>query len=209
MLSRVVRRRALLSLRNTTASRTQLQRRTLVAAPKPGDGPLMERRADRELPNVKEFSWSRTLPIFLTLIALSSVAIFNYQKSSSPVVASTLYALRTNRRAREYLGDEIYFKHQIPWISGELNQMRGRIDVRFAVKGTRAAGVMRFASFRPSARAMFETTEWSLETADGETIDLLDGDDPFRGMVGIAMDEEEREEAVKNRGFRQQLKGTD
>ncbi|KAH8163181.1 hypothetical protein CIB48_g5086 [Xylaria polymorpha] len=119
-------------------------------------------------------------PIFVALITLSSVAIFNYQKLSSPVVASTLYALRTNQRARELLGDEIYFKHQIPWISGEMNQLRGRIDISFAVKGTRSTGIMRFASVRPSARAMFETTEWSLETPDGARIDLLEGGDPFK-----------------------------
>ncbi|KAI0974760.1 DUF1783-domain-containing protein [Xylaria arbuscula] len=208
MLSRIVRRRALLFLRNSNVSKTRslVQRRTLVSAPKPGDGPLMERRPDRELPNIDGFRWSRTFPIFLALIALSSLAIFNYQKLSSPVVASTLYALRTNKRARELLGDEIYFKHQIPWISGEMNQLRGRIDVRFAVKGSRSTAVMRFASVRPSARAMFETTEWSLEMPDGARVDLLDGGDPFKGIAGYSMDEEEREAALETRGFRQQIK---
>ncbi|KAI1425558.1 DUF1783-domain-containing protein [Xylaria sp. FL1777] len=208
MLSRIVRRRALLLLRDpkTSKARNLVQRRTLISAPKPGDGPLMERRPDRELPNIDGFRWWRTLPIFLALIAASSVAIFNYQKLSSPVVASTLYALRTNKRARELLGDEIYFKHQIPWISGEMNQLRGRIDISFAVKGTRSAGVMRFASVRPSARAMFETTEWSLETSDGTRVDLLDGGNPFKGITSYPMDEEEREAALETRGFRQQLK---
>ncbi|XXG97003.1 hypothetical protein Hte_003296 [Hypoxylon texense] len=205
MWSRLVRRRAALLLRNqSTTARNQIQRRTLVSAPKPGDGPLMERRPDRELPNIQTFRWARTFPLFLAIIAASSVAIFNYQKLSSPVVASTLYALRTNRRAREILGDEIYFKHQIPWIGGEMNQLRGRIDVRFAVKGTRGAALMRFASSRPTPRGVFETTEWSLETPDGRKVDLLDGDDPFRAAAAFPMDEEERE--VATRGYRQQLK---
>ncbi|KAI1373777.1 DUF1783-domain-containing protein [Hypoxylon crocopeplum] len=205
MWSRLVRQRAIPILRNRSSTvRSQLQRRTLVSAPKPGDGPLMERRPDRELPNITGFRWWRTLPVFLALIAASSVAIFNYQKLSSPVVASTLYALRTSARAREYLGDEIYFKRQIPWISGEMNQLRGRIDIRFAVKGTRRAAVMRFASSRPTPRGLFETTEWSLETPDGAKIDLLDGDDPFRAVAAFPMDEEERQEAA--RGYRQQLK---
>ncbi|TGJ86821.1 hypothetical protein E0Z10_g1972 [Xylaria hypoxylon] len=162
---------------------------------------LISSRIDTE-----EFRWMRTFPIFLALIAFSSVAIFNYQKLTSPVVASTLYALRTNKKARELLGDEIYFKHQIPWISGEMNQMRGRIDITFSVKGTRSTAIMRFASVRPSARAMFETTEWSLVTPDGTRIDLLDGGDPFKSIAGYSMDEEEREEALDTRGFRQQIK---
>ncbi|GAP88988.2 putative cytochrome oxidase assembly [Rosellinia necatrix] len=220
MLSRIVRRRAILLLRNPNVSRSRnlVQRRTLVSAPKPGDGPLMERRPDRELPNIDGFRWWRTFPVFLALIGLSSVAIFNYQKLSSPVVASTLYALRTSGRARELLGDEIRFRHQIPWIAGEMNQMRGRIDIRFAVCGSRAAAVMRFASARPSARAMFETTEWSLETEDGVRVDLLEGGDPFRDLAAPPVDDGDDGDdevdrrgaasaaAAATRGFRQQIK---
>lgn len=29
---------------------------------------------------------------------------------------------------------------------------------------------------------MFETLEWSLTTSDGEVIDLLDADDPFKAL---------------------------
>ena len=152
------------------------------------------------------FRWSRTLPIFAAVIAACSVAIFNYQKSSSPVVSSTLYSLRTNSKAREYLGDEIYFKQQIPWISGEMNQLHGRINISFAVKGTKNSGIMRFASNRPTAKGMFETTEWSLETTDGRVIDLLDEGDPFRGISppGEAYDDEDEPSAT--RGFRQMNK---
>ncbi|KAI6080577.1 hypothetical protein F4821DRAFT_54361 [Hypoxylon rubiginosum] len=53
MWSRLMRRRAALILRNqSTNARNQIQRRTLISAPKPGDGPLMERRPDRELPTL-------------------------------------------------------------------------------------------------------------------------------------------------------------
>jgi cytochrome c oxidase assembly factor 1 len=150
------------------------------------------------------FRWSRTMPVFVALIAVASVAIFNYQKLSSPVVSSTLYALRTSPKAREYLGDEVYFKHQIPWISGEMNQVHGRIDIAFAVKGTKNTGVMRFASFRPTARGLFETTEWSLETTDGRKIDLLEESDPFRGIKLVELEEEEDD--ANTRGFRQMPK---
>ncbi|KAF7537989.1 hypothetical protein G7054_g3328 [Neopestalotiopsis clavispora] len=201
MLSRTLRQRALPGLRKLQSRvATPVQRRTMVRAPKPGDGPLMERRADRELPSMRpppqnhtalcvesvSFRWSRTFPIFAVLVTLSSLAIFNYQKMSSPTVASTMYALRTSPRAREYLGDEIYFAQQIPWISGTMNQLRGVIDISF--------------------RAMFETTEWSLETKDGQTIDLLEGGDPFRALEGTAFLDEEEEMQQKGRGFRTELR---
>lgn len=214
MFSRIARRsKALPAVRRGTRcaanssprNHIHLQRRTLVSAPKPGDGPLMERRADRELPEIPGSRWTRTMPIFIVLIAAASVAIFNYQKSSSPIVGATMYALRTNAKAREYLGDNVYFKHQIPWVSGEMNQVRGRINISFAVKGTRNTGTMRFASNRPSPRSAFETLEWSLITADGEVIDLLDGADPFKAAESFPMDDEELE-AARTKGFRQELK---
>lgn len=130
----------------------------------------------------------RTVPIFLVVLISSTLAIFNYQKSSSSVVSSTLYALRTSPTAREALGDEIYFAHQMPWIWGEMNQLHGRIDIRFEVKGKKSQATMRFRSFRPTRRGMFETTEWSLELADGTKIDLLEENDPFKGTE---MDPEE------------------
>jgi cytochrome c oxidase assembly factor 1 len=132
--------------------------------------------------------WMRTVPIFLVVLISSTLAIFNYQKSSSSVVSSTMYALRTSPKAREYLGDEIYFAHKMPWIWGEMNQLHGRIDIQFEVKGKKSSGTMRFKSFRATRMGMFETTEWSLEKKDGTKIDLLDGSDPFQG---IEMDPEE------------------
>ncbi|KAL2873317.1 cytochrome oxidase assembly protein 1 [Colletotrichum sp. CLE4] len=220
MFSNTVTRRFASSLRSAAARqrqqpqqlRAQAQRRWATAAPKPGSGPLMERRADRELPDLNQitFRWSRTLPLFAAAIALSSIAIFNYQKSSSPVIASTLYALRTSPKAREYLGDEVQFKHQIPWIAGEMNQLHGRIDISFSVKGSRNEAVMKFASYRTSHKGLFETTEWSLETPDGRVIDLLDGADPFKGSIpGDDLSDDDLEavvSAAETRGFRQNIK---
>lgn len=134
----------------TFSSRFLAPRRNLIPAPTANSGPLMERRADRELPNVQaDRRWLRTLPIFAVVVGAAMLGIFNYQKSSSSVVNSTLYALRTSPRAREVLGDEIYFAQQMPWIHGEMNQLHGRIDISFWVKGTKAQGKMKFRSLRP------------------------------------------------------------
>ena len=124
-------------------------------------------------------------------------------------MGATLYALRTNEKARAVLGDNIYFDQQIPWISGEMNQVRGRIDISFRVRGTKARGVMRFASQRPTPRGLFETTEWSLQTEDGQVIDLLEDGDPFRTIISggtFELDADEEEEKQTTRGFRQKPK---
>ncbi|KAK4549880.1 hypothetical protein LTR36_005181 [Oleoguttula mirabilis] len=160
-----------------------VSRRNLIAAPRDGSGPLMERRADRALPTISttSFRWLRSLPIFALIMVGSTLAIFNYQKQSSSVVNSTLYALRTNPEARQILGDEIYFASKIPWIRGEINQLHGRIDMAFWVKGTRKQGLMRFKSERKTRMGFFETLEWSLEPEGAEKISLLQAEskDPF------------------------------
>lgn len=147
----------------------------------------MSRRPDRELPkltNTALRTWLKTLPLFVIGIVVSSLAMFNYQKSTSSTINSILYALRTNPQARALLGDEIYFASKVPWIRGELNPMHGRIDVRFWVKGNKAQGETRFKSERKKKDGYFETEEWSIIMADGHKLHLLDTEDkaadPFR-----------------------------
>lgn len=125
-------------------------KRTLIAAPSPNSGPLMSRRSDRALPSISPAwrVWAKSFPIFLIIVTVSALGIFNYQKSSSSIVASTLYALRTSEVGRKELGDEIYFRDMWPWIWGEMNQLHGRVDITFGVKGTKGRGVMRFKSER-------------------------------------------------------------
>lgn len=157
-------------------------RRTLITAPKANSGPLMERRSDRELPSLDDSRrWIRSIPIFALVMGVSMFAIFNYQKQSSSVVTSTLYSLRTNSKAREILGDEVYFASQIPWIHGEMNQLHGRIDISFWVKGTKQKALMKFTSSRKQRMGYFETSQWSLQLEDGTVVNLLDADtkDPF------------------------------
>lgn len=46
------------------------------------------------------------------------------------------------------MGDEIYFASKFPWISGEMNQLHGRIDIHFWVKGKKQKALMNFKSER-------------------------------------------------------------
>ncbi|KAI5288844.1 hypothetical protein KEM52_001005 [Ascosphaera acerosa] len=115
--------------------------------------------------------------------------------------------LRVHPRARALLGDEIYFASNTPWIRGQINQLHGRIDISFWVKGTRAQGRVRFASHRPERLGLvgaaasflndccreraadrspqFQTDRWDLVMADGTVVSLLDEpgqQDPSLGL---------------------------
>ena len=164
------------------------QKRTVIAAPRPGSGPLMERRADRALPSTAtNHRWLRTLPIFAVIMVASALGIFNYQKQSSSVVSSTLYALRTNYEARQILGDEIYFASQIPWISGEINQLHGRINISFWVKGTRGKALMRFKSERKT-RMGYVSTLSGLLSSSGTELMRLNSSIPSIGAWSLRME---------------------
>ncbi|OQV01377.1 hypothetical protein CLAIMM_06749 [Cladophialophora immunda] len=161
--------------------------RPLVPPPREGSGPLLSRRPDRALPELTRpiSIWLKTLPVFIVLVTVSSLAIFNYEKSSSSTVNSILYALRTNEHVRELLGDEIYFASKLPWISGELSPMQGTIDISFWVKGTRGKAKTKFVSLRKSRGGFFETLEWSLQMEDGTMVQLLEKEgtrDPLEGQ---------------------------
>lgn len=133
----------------------------------------------------------RSLPFFLLVVGGSALAIFNYQKANSSVVASTLYALRVNEEARKVLGDEIQFKAKTPWIKGELNQFGGVIDIEYDVKGKKTEGTMKFKSLRKTKQGLvgysylqplgtsancskFKTEVWDLVLKDGTVLRLLD-----------------------------------
>jgi cytochrome c oxidase assembly factor 1 len=130
----------------------------------------------------------KTFPLFVLAMVITTGAFFNYQKQESSVVTSTLYALRTNPAVREILGDEIYFASKYPWIKGEINQVHGRIDIRFWVKGTKRQGEVRLRCKRNRRSGLYATQEWSL-TMDGggERMELYDpaGDaiDPFSDVT--------------------------
>lgn len=128
----------------------QTPRVALVPAPRPGSAPLKERLPNRALPEAPQpwKIWAKTLPIFLLIVGAAAFGLFNYEKQSSSVVSSTMYALRMSDMGREELGDEIYFRDRFPWIWGQMNQLKGRIDIQFGVKGTKGRGMMRFRSER-------------------------------------------------------------
>ncbi|KAI5857100.1 cytochrome oxidase complex assembly protein 1-domain-containing protein [Tricharina praecox] len=145
--------------------------------PRTGGNPLTSRVANRALPDIARSRLLRlsTIPIFIVAVAGSAWGIFNYQKLSSSVVASTLYSLRVHPRARAELGDEIAFASAFPIVWGGIDQLHGVIDIQYSVKGRKGVeGVVRFRSTRKGRRGVFATEEWYLTMQDGRKLILLE-----------------------------------
>lgn len=129
---------------------------------------------ERELPDpFKDRTKNRVQFVgFWILMGVSAAIMFNYEKTSSPVVTTTLHFLRRSKIIRDVLGDEIDFKNIYPWVSGELNQVKGAVNIKFDVKGSKNWGTIRLVADRESRRHDFLIHEWSLEV-EGKKYDLL------------------------------------
>ncbi|TMN32418.1 hypothetical protein CWB94_24115, partial [Pseudoalteromonas piscicida] len=57
--------------------------------------------------------------------------IFNYEKTESPIISNTLYYIRRSPATKNILGESIEFDGIIPWVYGELNSVKGRINITF------------------------------------------------------------------------------
>lgn len=132
-------------------------------------------RIDRELPDPTKDVKKRRLQFvaFLGLMGASLAMIFNYEKTQSPVISNTLYHMRRSPKIREVLGDQIDFDGLVPWVSGELNQVSGDVNIKFYLKGSKGkVGEVKLVADRENQRQEFLIHEWSVQV-DGKKYDLL------------------------------------
>lgn len=132
-------------------------------------------RIDRELPDPTTERRKRIAGFLLFSVAIGSALslIFNYEKTESPIISNTLYYIRRSPATKNILGESIEFDGIIPWVYGELNSVKGRINITFYIKGDKnVTGTVRLVADRNTHDEEFLIHEWSV-TAAGQKIDLL------------------------------------
>lgn len=135
--------------------------------------PKRQVNIDRELPDPfankkinRRYFW-----VYAVGVTVSCAVIFNYEKTSSPIINSVMYCLRRSEMAKEQLGANIRFKSSWPWIWGTLNTVQGNIDVTFDVRGDQGVGTLRLKANRSSKFVPFDIHHFVLDT-DGKEQDL-------------------------------------
>ncbi|CDK29903.1 unnamed protein product [Kuraishia capsulata CBS 1993] len=111
---------------------------------------------------------------FSILMSGALFGIFNYEKTSSPVMNATMYCLRRSDFAREAIGKEITFAGTVPWVHGILNTMKGQIDIGVNVQGNIDTAKMELKANRDSRLQEFTIERWNLVLKNGKVINLLD-----------------------------------
>ncbi|KAG7191324.1 uncharacterized protein KQ657_003565 [Scheffersomyces spartinae] len=128
---------------------------------------------DRELPDpfAKKRQNRRYFWAYAIGVTILCGIIFNYEKTRSPIINSTMYFLRRSAVAKDQLGDHIDFKTSWPWIWGKLNTVQGDINIHFDVKGDKGLGELRLKAHRESSRHPFIIEQFVL-AKDGIDHDL-------------------------------------
>ncbi|CCE63110.1 hypothetical protein TPHA_0E00130 [Tetrapisispora phaffii CBS 4417] len=128
-----------------------------------------------ELPDPTEHQFRQRLGFVAFVLSVSSALglLFNYEKTESPIVVNTIYYLRRSAKTREILGDNIEFDGLIPWVSGKLNQVQGKVNIKFHIKGSNnVVGTVRLVADRNNRDEEFLIHEWTL-TVNGQKLDIL------------------------------------
>ncbi|CEP60776.1 Coa1p LALA0_S01e18712g [Lachancea lanzarotensis] len=132
-------------------------------------------RIERELPDpTKDRVKNRVqLGLFAVAIGVSLACIFNYEKTQSPIVSNSLYHMRRSQAIRDLLGDSIDFDGLVPWVFGDLNQVAGKVNISFYIKGSKnVQGVVKLVADRENKHQEFLIHDWSV-TVGEKKIDLL------------------------------------
>ncbi|KAK1927482.1 cytochrome oxidase complex assembly protein 1-domain-containing protein [Papiliotrema laurentii] len=126
------------------------------------DGPskprlVYSRGPRRDLP---DFSNRTKIYVAVGAAVLAAWGLFllyatNAERLASSVMRSLQFHLRNSLEVRAVLGsrvklEEPWYVLGDPWISGNVNTMQGRVDLKFRIKGDKQAGTIYFTSIRPS-----------------------------------------------------------
>lgn len=112
-----------------------------------------------------------TFLAFATGMTAACVGIFNYEKVSSPIMNATMYFLRRSSHARELLGNKITYDGMFPWISGEVNTMKGVVDCKTQISGDKDSALM-ILKAEKNHEDKFAIVQWLLIGSNGDVVDL-------------------------------------
>lgn len=135
---------------------------------------------DRELPDPTKKRRKGTHPaailLYAAVIYIAAELIFNYERMNNASVNNSLLELRRDLKARDLLGSNIKLYGIYPWIFGDMQQVKGHVDISFKVIGSKGhVGVVKFKAGRELNELNFTIEEWSLTMEENpeETLDIL------------------------------------
>lgn len=134
----------------------------------------------RELP---EFKSRWPMYIALASLGLGAWGLFllhatNSERLSSSVLRQITYQLRNSDEVREVLGERVHYAENSwgfgePWISGTVNLLSGKVDLKFRIQGSKDKGTVYFTSIRPNETSEFQIVRYKIIADSGQVIQMM------------------------------------
>lgn len=124
---------------------------------------------DKPLPDVFKARRQNRLyfVLFSGTMAFSLYALIKYEDANSPVVTSTLLALRQSPLARANVGTNIRFRTTLPWISGSPGIAGQIVDFSYRIVGDNGTATVHFRAEKRS-KEHYAVTDWSITPDQGD-----------------------------------------
>lgn len=135
---------------------------------------------DRPLPDVLGQKKKQRVyfAMFCGVMAVSLLGMIKYEAANSPIVTSTLAALRRSKLCQEAVGSNVRFTSSMPWVSGSAGIAKDIVDFSYSVEGDSGSATVRFRAVKVPGELRYVVENWCITpnqgTDKGKQIDLID-----------------------------------
>ncbi|KAK4687627.1 cytochrome c oxidase assembly factor 1, partial [Tremellales sp. Uapishka_1] len=139
---------------------------------------VYERPAERELPKLT----IDLVAIALATLGLGAWGLFllhatNSERTASSVMRQVTFQLRNSSEVAAVLGENVrladnWWGFGEPWVSGTINLMQGRVDLKFRIKGSKDSGTVYFTSIRPHTEGAWRIVRYKVIADSGDVVRL-------------------------------------
>lgn len=135
---------------------------------------------NRPLPDVmgQRNKQRKYFAMFCGVMALSLFGMVKYEAANSPIVTSTLAALRRSQLCEEAVGPNVHFTSSMPWISGSAGIAKDVVDFSYSVAGDNGTATVRFRAVKVPFELRYVVENWSITPNQGpmkgQMLDLID-----------------------------------
>ncbi|CAH1761102.1 7659_t:CDS:2 [Entrophospora sp. SA101] len=129
-------------------------------------------RKPKPLPQLEKEKAKRVFygVVGVSMWIVATVCFFNYERVNNNIIQTSLLHIKKNPLAIETLGNNIGFSSSWPWVIGKVNILKGKVDVKYSVKGNKAKGKIHFRAIRIPLERNWKVLEFSLTKDNGEVV---------------------------------------
>lgn len=132
--------------------------------------------------------------MFCGVMALSLFGMVKYEAANSPIVSSTLAALRRSKLCLDCVGPNVRFASTMPWVTGSAGIAKEVVDFSYKIVGDNGSATVRFRATKVRGELRYVVENWSITpnqgAMKGQIVDLIE--EEYHPHVPLTNSEEPR-----------------